>query len=111
MKNRREFLKTSAAFMGVLGAFGLLGGEAFARKQAPLQVQADARTLKLVLDDALVTRDMKATLGKFGSKLSLEQRTALEKFNRADLEYLGTLNSKLGDAKALLQGHEGGLVY
>ncbi len=119
MKTRREILKASAAYMGVLGSFGLLGGNALA--QTPTiqrkalgdrrKPGADAEILKSIFNDALATRDMNKVLPKYEGKISPEQRTALEKLTAEDLKALANVKDRLAGSEELLSGKTGGIIY
>jgi hypothetical protein len=113
MKNRREILKASAAFMGVLSAFGLTGGNALAQKgtSAPRTTapRADARTLKLIFEDAMKTHDMHKTLPRFEHNISPEQRTALLRVTPDDLKVLSNLRAKL--PPDILAGGDGVIIH
>jgi hypothetical protein len=110
MKNRREIVKASAAFMGVLGAFGLLGGNALAQRARTL-TSTETNNLKLIVEEALVAKDMSKVLPKYEGRITKVQKEALAKLTAQDLTALSSIKEKLAAAGDLLQGHEGGIIY
>lgn len=110
MKNRREIVKASAAFVGVLSAFGLLGGNALAQRARTL-ASTETNTLKLIVEEALVAKDMSRVLPKYEGRITVAQKDALAKLTMQDLTALSNIKAKLAAAENLMQGHEGGIIY
>ena len=119
MKNRREFFKTSAAFMGVLSAFGLLGNtadgqpEKTPKGEKPPQpvVKADVQTLRTIMEEAIRTADMEATLRKFKGKIPPSQEAALRKLTPQDLANLRDIQNKTKGADTQIDGWVGVIVW
>jgi len=87
MQDRREFLTKTPAFLAVLAAFGLRGGDAYAK--------ASGNTLIKLMDYAITKGSMSAAINKYGNNLSATQKQALSGISSSELEALGSVRPKL----------------
>lgn len=119
MKDRREFLKASSAFMGAMAAFGLLG-EAQAAGLVGTQTLAprtgtvpspSIQVLHAVFTDALQTGSMASSLPKFSSQLTREQAAILGKITTQDLQALKIIKEKVTLDPAKVAGDAGGIIW
>jgi hypothetical protein len=111
MKNRREMVKASAAFMGVLGAFGLLGGNARGQRLGTSTISTSTDTLKLIVEEAMVTKDMGAVLTKYERRITPQQKEALSKLTAQDLNALVSIKEKLAAFDVNMGANVGSIIY
>ncbi len=115
MEDRRDFLKTSAAFMGALAAFGLLPDNVLGQVVVkPLQAtaprpNANAKTLQLVIDDAVKAGDIGPALEKHKAEISPAQEEALRKLTKDDIAAIARMRRNLDPSK--LPRADGNVIF
>jgi hypothetical protein len=119
MKDRREFLKTSSAFMGALAAFGLLGtanaadhvGTTIKRSGTTVE-SPDIKVLNAIFTDAIQTGSMPTTLTKFSNQITREQTVALGKITSQDLANMKIIRDKVATLDpGQFMGDAGGIFW
>lgn len=93
MGDRRDFLKHSTAFLGVLAAFGLLKSEAAAGSSA--STQQNQKMLLQIINSAITKGDIKSVLSPYKAKLTPAQISALESITPQELRVLRMVRPKL----------------
>jgi hypothetical protein len=118
MKNRRDMLKASSAFMGAFAAFGLLGkanasaiSDTTALRTAGVVPSPTIQVLRAIFTDAMQTGNMASTLPKFSTQLSKEQSSMLGKITPQDIMNLRIVKEKVTLDPAKVAGDAGGIIW
>ena len=108
-EERRGFLVKSGALLAALGLAGLTGeGSAFAQE---MRLSADeSKTLKMTLESAMKSGNIKRALESEGQALPADVKSILGKLTASDLRAAASLNAKLAGLKAKLADGNNGYV-